>query len=448
LASHVAPPLPGRTVKIAFWRGRGDAGWVFVDQMLWSGSNFLTTLILARVLPPAEFGTYVLAYSAWTIVLVAAREGFSQPFILLTAHLDSDAIRQRASHSTAIVVGTGVFGGLAFAVIGSAIGTGSTAGTLYLTLGVFVPFLLLQDHCRYVAFTMQRAELAVISDAVWAVLQIVAIAALYGAGRTTAVTVLLAWAGAGAVASTLSLRLLRVAPRAARAAWDQLRRLLALGRWTILSGALGQLLVFLQLALLAMLFDEAVVGATRAIQVLFMPLALVSTAMATAWLPRLAATANRGDTNGLLRRVHLYNAMLVGLSAAYVLPIVVFRGFVLREAVSDEFAPYADLVLPLAAAAIISAGNSAPEAGLKAMRQLRSLFLLVAVVGGARLALLAVVGQSQNVTTVLWVLNGLLATWTLWIWWYFVRCLRVGRRGRVSGSSTGEGAGARKVMNA
>jgi len=44
------------------WFGRNI--WAMGDQVLISGANFLTTVLIARALSPASFGTFTLVYSA------------------------------------------------------------------------------------------------------------------------------------------------------------------------------------------------------------------------------------------------------------------------------------------------------------------------------------------------------------------------------------------------
>jgi O-antigen/teichoic acid export membrane protein len=409
-------------VRVSLGRLRpGATSWAFADQLLWSGSNFLTTLLLARILAPDDFGTYVLAYSAWTIILIAAREGLAQPFILLCAHMPLEEIRRRASDGTGVVLCVGGVSGLIVCGVGAVIGTGSPAGRLYLVLGAFVPLLLLQDHCRYLAFTAKKAQIAVVSDVVWTVLQLTALAALYAVDRTSTVTVVFAWAGAGACASLVALWLLRVRPRVGRRTPSQLREMLALGRWMVLSGAMAQLLAFLQLGLLALLYDESVVGAVRAIQVLFVPLALLSTAMSTALLPELAASANHGDAERLRQRVRVYNIGLVGMTAVYVVPFLAWGEPILRLLLDARFADYSFLLPPLVAFTLVSAANTAPEAALKAMRQMRNLAAIIGIVGAARLLLTFGVGSVASVTAVMWAMTGVVACWTAWLWWLYVR---------------------------
>jgi O-antigen/teichoic acid export membrane protein len=414
----------------------GTTSWAFVDQILWSASNFLTTLLLARILSPDDFGTYVIAYSAWTIILIAAREGLAQPFILLSAHMAFPEIRRRAADATGAVVGVGVLAGVALCAAAFVIGSDSAAGRLYLVLGAFAPLLLLQDHCRYLAFTAKKAHLAVISDATWVALQLAALAVLHLTDRTTVVTVVLAWAVAGGAASLVALWLLRIRPRIRRQTVGQLREMLVLGRWMVLSGALSQLLAFLQLGLLAILFDQAVVGAYRAIQVLFVPLALLSTALSTGVLPRLAESANQRDAEGLRHRVRQYNAVLVGTTIVYIAPFVVWGDSIIRFALDAEFASYSFLLPPLLGYLLVTAANSAPEAGLKAMRRIKNLAAILGVVGVARLALTLGVGSAMSVTAVLWSMTLLVVAWTLWLWWLYERqwCLLAMRPKAVSSS--------------
>src|ERR1700677_2281945 len=50
----------------SLWQPMRRAKWALADQVIVSGSNFLSNILLARILGIEEFGRYVLA---WTIVL-------------------------------------------------------------------------------------------------------------------------------------------------------------------------------------------------------------------------------------------------------------------------------------------------------------------------------------------------------------------------------------------
>ena len=59
--------------------------WAIADQGIASAGNFATTLLLARALAPAEFGTFVLLNSACLVVLGFQGNLVSTPLVVLGA---------------------------------------------------------------------------------------------------------------------------------------------------------------------------------------------------------------------------------------------------------------------------------------------------------------------------------------------------------------------------
>jgi hypothetical protein len=58
-----------------------EAGWSLLDQAAVSGGNFLTTLVLARILSPLNYGTFSLL--------------FLSLYARIPGHLSTDAQRRR-----------------------------------------------------------------------------------------------------------------------------------------------------------------------------------------------------------------------------------------------------------------------------------------------------------------------------------------------------------------
>ena len=55
-----------RRVDALHWVARG--GWAVADQASFALSNFVVTVLLARWLPPLEFGAFITSYSVFLLV--------------------------------------------------------------------------------------------------------------------------------------------------------------------------------------------------------------------------------------------------------------------------------------------------------------------------------------------------------------------------------------------
>ena len=94
-------------------------------------------------------------------------------------------------------------------------GAAFTEGVLrssLLALVVVLPAVLVQDTVRFIFFADSSPEQATLNDAVWGVVQVVAILLLAVAGADTSVSLLLAWGASGAVAGLIGLARLRLVP--------------------------------------------------------------------------------------------------------------------------------------------------------------------------------------------------------------------------------------------
>src|SRR4051794_15446990 len=60
-------------------------GWALADQALSSGTNFALAIMLARLLAPKAYGSYVLAAGSWLMLLGLVRAVIVQPYTVETS---------------------------------------------------------------------------------------------------------------------------------------------------------------------------------------------------------------------------------------------------------------------------------------------------------------------------------------------------------------------------
>ena len=102
------------------------------------------------------------------------------------------------------MLGLGI--GLVVGVVGLIVSVGNhDLGGGLIALGVFLPFMILQDLGRYLAVATQQPSRALVLDLVWLGLEVLAVGALVIAGAETLTWFVVAWAGSGAAASALLL---------------------------------------------------------------------------------------------------------------------------------------------------------------------------------------------------------------------------------------------------
>lgn len=205
-ATEDTPP-PSRRPSRAFGRRLGVG---VVDQIFSSGSNFLATLVAARLLSAVDFGSFSVVMVSYLFALGMNR-GVVGEVILVRPGDGIEEQRRHAGRALTASLLVGAAGTVLFA-IAALLTNGPLSHTLWVG-GLVLPFLLAQDCLRYAAFSRDRPSAALVSDGIWVGGQIVAFTALIASPVTvTPAWVLLCWALPGILGLVVQAVLDRVRP--------------------------------------------------------------------------------------------------------------------------------------------------------------------------------------------------------------------------------------------
>ena len=280
------------------------------DQGLSSASNMLLSVAVASSVSASAFGRFAILYSIYLLLLGLMRAAILDPLLITSRNV----LAKAPVHLIAVVCG-GLLG-----VAGIPIGLVLLATPLDVTWAVFflaLPFLLLQDALRYVAFLAKRPGRAVLLDTVWLVVMAGATAlSLTGVISGTA-TIVAGW-GLGALVSVLvglavfGIRPQRLALRThLREVWPVSGGLI--GDFA-LSSASSQVLVFM----LPLVAGTALLGSLKAAQVANGPLHIATAAAAVMCLPLVADAVDAGNgRRGALRIGRTAGAVLATVALVY-----------------------------------------------------------------------------------------------------------------------------------
>ena len=342
-----------------------QGAWATVDQALSSGTNFVPSLILARVLGPTSFGTFALVFLAWFLVLSVIRSGLMQPYTLSAAPADAAAWRHLTSTAAGAVLFSSVLAGLGFGVAALCAGIGSGAGHALLAVALLSPGLALQEFWRVAAFSAGRARSAALNDAIWAVGQTIAFVAVLTTTRITAAGSLCAW-GAGAwLAAYAGIRQFNVRPALTLDAWHWLRGALRVGVWFTATNALFSVGLFLATAVIAAEVGREGVGFFRLVQSnLFGPVQLLTVAAESVFLPHLVR-AIRADRRAFPVAVK-YAGLMVTAVLAYGALVAATAHPLISHVFGESFSPAAALVLPMLVVYALDAASSGASVMLRA----------------------------------------------------------------------------------
>jgi hypothetical protein len=217
VATPAASPGPSATSFRASVRHVGGRlSWGVADQALSSLTNFGIGICVARSLGTREFGAFSLAFVTYYVALNASRGLATDPLLVRYSEAGPAVWRQAVSSMTGMVTVLGFVLGACSVTVGMLL-----SGSLrmaFVSLGMMLPGLLLQDSWRFSFFAAGRGGLAFMNDLVWALALVPALAIAVVTHHTDVFWLTLAWGGAALVAAVVGAVQARLVPRPLAAA--------------------------------------------------------------------------------------------------------------------------------------------------------------------------------------------------------------------------------------
>jgi O-antigen/teichoic acid export membrane protein len=314
-----APEAPsGRVGRLSTLAGK--AGWNLADQILSSLTNIVLSVLVANSVGKQAFGAFTAALLVFSLLIAMERALVGQ--VLSIRHSDEtpDAMRVIAARALGTVATLAVPASVVLVVIGFVLH--GYLREAFVTVGVAMPALLLQDASRMIFFAQSKAQHAALNDAVWAAVQFPIMGILIATGTANVPTLILAWGGSAAIGVVLAIVQLRAVPRlSAGPGWvRQHRDLLAYLLPENLTTSGGDKAAYF--AVLGII-GEAGLGAVGAARQLLNPMLIVSSAAASFAMPeisrrghlspraRVMAGVGLGGLMGAITLLYLGFALLV-----------------------------------------------------------------------------------------------------------------------------------------
>ena len=358
-----------RQVHGAASSGRWMSIAAVIDQCLFSGTNFLTSVALGRFVGPGELGQYALAFSIVVIVVGLQRAVLMAPYLIVRGRMDHDSVNSlRAAMLIASMTMAGV--GSTVAVLGGLWASQSSAmgsGIWWATALAF-PAAMLRDFARRLELNHLRLFAATRIDLAVLVLQIAAIAWLQISGRLTAASMLLSasaiWALVGTFAIVANLyRYDFVRPRLRQAA----ENLWPIGRWVSLTGLVVTAQSFLLPWVMAFAGSVRLAGIYAACWTLVQVVSPMIEGIGNLVGPKLAGTAEDRSWPAMYRLVTRTTAVFAVIMASLMVGIVVLGRWALGVIYGEQYVSAFVVLLVLGLAATI---NNLGIPALKALVQL------------------------------------------------------------------------------
>ena len=338
LGKHLSGVFRGRLQ----WLTKGSLA--IADQGIFSGSNFLLNVLMARWLTPSDYGAFALAYSVFLLVLVVHNALLASPMMVFGSGKYNECFARYlraliSAHFKLMLPGAFLLATAAFSLgrVYSA-----AVGRAFLALAVACPFILLLWLLRRAFYVMLAPQWSAIGAAIYLLVLIGSAHALWAVGRLTAATGYLAMGCSSIVACVFLLLVLRpplaTAPSITRTAIGDHWRY---GKWVAAGAGPGWLVDNVYFLALPVWAGLAEAGALKALLNLAMPALQSISALTALLLPVLVRDRNPGGSRNVIRTTgRMLGVLFVG-SVCYLAIMVGFGSHIFQYVYGNRYTVYA-----------------------------------------------------------------------------------------------------------
>ncbi len=315
------------------WAGKGTLA--VLDQGLFAGGNFVANIMLARALPPTEYGAFALAFS--TLLLVASFHTalITEPMMVYGAGKYAPHLGKYLQTLIPIHFLLTLPVGVLLAGIGYLTGTfyGACVQQTFLGMAAATPFILLLWLVRRAFYARLQPAWAAVGGGLYLLFLPSCIYALRGTRGLSAATGLFCMAVASLVVSGLLLVPLNAfkpsvhtTPTVSMVAADHWRY----GRWAIATAALGWLPSNIYFVLLPAWIGLEQAGALKAMNNLAMPVLLGISGLSLLCLPILSRQFALGGKQAMNKTIWLSLGLFFLPSVLYLSLLWGLRGAIFQ----------------------------------------------------------------------------------------------------------------------
>lgn len=360
------------TIRQRYIGGGRGAVLTLMDQMVSSASSFIVGVLIARAGGADALGAFGIAFLIWLAAVGANRALVTEP-MTVGGSSESDDARLREGMLATLVLGLGVAGILA--VAGGLLMLADVNAVAVLGLAPWIPSLLVHDYWRAMAFRVQRADRALISDIVFALIQGSVTFALFALDVDSVSAFLASW-GIGASAGALtSLRLARIR-LTVQGGFAHLHTLWPRSRWFLAEFSTAFLSDQGYLLLLPLLLGTAALGEYRAGFSLIGPVVTIFLVAGNVGLPECVRQLRHDGMRGLATYTPRLTAVVVVPTILYCGVVAVLAEPILLHVYGEEFVDAAVITQLVAIQYVLFAVGFGYGVALKAAGEMRQLWVV------------------------------------------------------------------------
>jgi O-antigen/teichoic acid export membrane protein len=325
------------------------SGFAILDQGLFSGANFLVNILLARWLESAQYGAFSVAYSVFLLLAAVHNALIIEPMMVFGAGKYAGNLQKylgtivfghwRLTGAIALSLGLGAitFWCVGFVDIAKALGGLAAAS----------PFLLLLWLIRKAFYIRLQPGWAAIGSALYLLLAIAGVNALYWEEWLSSLSALLVMALSSLLVSSLltvplgiSLKLLGSEPIRKATCQDHWRY----GRWLVATAGAFWLFSDAIVPVIAVSVGIEATGVFRAFQNLILPIYLFLNALSTLMLPYTSSLYRDSDNRALRRAILGFTLLAISSAGIYAWIISMFGEFITSVVLGSHYVAYKELL--------------------------------------------------------------------------------------------------------
>lgn len=294
-----------------------------LDQGLFSGANFIASIIFARWLSPNDYGAFALVFTLYLLFT-----GFYIAFILepMSVLGPSKYLKQLPQYLFVQLklhgIMTCILGCITLLVGWLALGSGSEPlGVAFLGAGLSVPFMLLLWYVRRTFYILKQPTYALLTSVLYFLFLLLGLTVLYSMQLINSSTCFLALGAASLLSASVMVwqgRDLFYPERTAELPWTDLAKEQWLyGRWIAAAAILTFSANQVQIVFLAGFINLQTAGALDALQNFIAPMSQGMVAISTLMLPIVSYDFGQSNFKKLRHKILVVIVVLVLITLIY-----------------------------------------------------------------------------------------------------------------------------------
>jgi O-antigen/teichoic acid export membrane protein len=360
------------------WLAKG--GLAILDYGLFSGSNFLLGILLARWMSPEQYGAYALALSIFILATFLYQALLLEPVSVFSGTSYSNNLRGYLNSNALLHVGISLV--ICVALGGTAVAArvwwhSPVAEMAFAGIAISAPFLLIHALGRRSFYLKLSPAPAAFGSAFYCVCVVGGAFLVYKLGWLSAFTAYLVLGAAALVGGVIMLFQLnaKLDPATAevrlRTTWHKHWKY---GKWALATCFVGWLPTYIYIPLVSKFSGLAVAGELRALMNLGGPVLQTYAALSMLFLPLAARVQKRQGQPGAFTLTLKLTALFVFGGFVYWGALIPLRVPLFRLLYAGKYMDASTLLPLFAAETIVWSAALAPAILLRAMESPRSLF--------------------------------------------------------------------------